>query len=73
VALRPRLTTDLPFRGPKLCNFAALSTEGMIEFAARLSNCAMLFGSFLEHDVPTLALTAAPTDLPIYICDHAPS
>jgi hypothetical protein len=46
--------------------FAALSFEGVIELAARLSICGMLIGCFLEHDVPTLALAVAPTDLPVY-------
>jgi hypothetical protein len=46
--------------------FAAHSFEGMIELAARLSICGMLIGGFLAHDVPTLALAVAPTDLPVY-------
>src|SRR5215216_3029388 len=50
--------------------FAAPSFEGMIELAARLSICGMLIGCFLEHDVPTLALAVALTDLR---CDHAPA
>jgi len=46
--------------------FAAPSFEGMIELAARLSICGMLIGCFVEHDVPTLTLAVALTDLPIY-------